>query len=1636
MAKHQNGVCEGSLQKTITFSSSSKNTSRSKTVGVFSLSFGGKNSPLASSDTTANLPTYSLLVGVKLICYESMTAMFNGDHPLAQYSLVGVSPVSDDPTSFRAVTDRGTHLLCSAPTKGCRKVWLSALNAGLEYRLLQESERFNSKHSSRTDAYSADDPDTTTRGVILSPVKPKYPRGVKYKSPVRYCHSCGKVELNKSSESPHYYPAPLPQYGMEERVDLCIRCHTAQGVLEHCDWMEELNAMQQQEQDAMLEARRLVLSKLGRKAKNHRQSTTLAEESKKSDGSTSEDGSSFGGNGNGNGNGSANDDKEIEESDRDATGRLLPKSHTLQLKPLSPDILGLVLESPEGVALQRLSPTLRGLCAQFQQGMIGVLEFVELLEAAIGIRDPAMAELKKEAFRVAGDMGTALKLLYEQCLPPTETSSSGNNSLDSSSSQHRRQSNLGSSDLVSTELLQCILEFFLDLVLEEDELNTLAFFWPQISNIHLQMLPPKDTLSLQKIELLEDFLLTVASKYSIHLAIELVWSHTADLEDALSGSYNGSTTTFCGQRQSAVLRFLCELESLLFDFDTGWGGGSVTAGQFMSPSDHQIELLKSSIGRIQTCRLAAEHERLTRSHRLDKIQKSLGLSSPESPENQAKEAMRVANNADYLSSSLVFTKRLCDIAEKLRFLPVNERRGVLSMELAKLNASGTMGGDPINDIKDNNEGHKRVVRIPVMEGHVFRSKARTPVLLLVETMEESALDKTITDTESVIEETSSTKMVEETIVSKVVVDLADEQSVTDMDIPPKEVMAEAVPVEESRDLEDEVVENFSSNKVVEEVAVAKDVEPDEDSSSQQVETMTKLKENESSMDISRENSTDDKGEVKQNASKEESKDSGELTIQNTNKCEEDANEDEISSILESGEERKVEVSSEVGDLETSEESGSPKIVVGEVDKDKLEGNIELQGGILDQAVVEDDSAPIEDRKVAFEDVVMPELDTVTRSTRLESCQSFDTACSLNTSRHDKVEIPRHALRRFDSPKTKPKIVTPTANRKLVENLMTNVVAKQLHMPNLVSDMNTAVDEKAVVNESHESPASHKPEEQHESDSAMDHKQQQLQRSISPKHFKMKNLGAGSTGQEQCNGLSKTGGTRREVLTAIMTKGLSGSHIIAEQAATGAKRHLQDLERRVAVEALLTGGTDISLGRFRSPGTMDEKREELLSLDIRSLSREDLNDAENKSDNDETMEAIRLLLIQHRVANGSISMNDAAALLAPHPNSRSKKNLTGTIMHNGREFPEIDAGDVDSRLIGCGVLPPPVLQALTLWKGDVISNGELLELVKKDFEFEKQSKIVEQNTDKLNEDAAFWGRFAFGERWAEKRSRIAASSPEAILAGWDLTAIIVKSNDDLRQESFVMQLIELCHEAFQEAELELWLNPYRIISTGRTTGIMSCIRNAMSFDGLKKRPGYGTGGIRGHLQRMTEHAANPGEALQSAQRNFVRSLAAYSLLSYMFLFKDRHNGNIMLDTAGHVIHIDFGFVFGIAPGGSFSLEMSTPFKLTEEMIEVMGGLRSSLFSEFVTLFCCGFLALQSHYDTFATLVEVTSRGSTFPCFDGRDTADIISKMEERFCPDYNNEESVAHALDVIKEAVGSYGTKQYDYFQYLSQGIAR
>jgi phosphatidylinositol 4-kinase len=72
-------------------------------------------------------------------------------------------------------------------------------------------------------------------------------------------------------------------------------------------------------------------------------------------------------------------------------------------------------------------------------------------------------------------------------------------------------------------------------------------------------------------------------------------------------------------------------------------------------------------------------------------------------------------------------------------------------------------------------------------------------------------------------------------------------------------------------------------------------------------------------------------------------------------------------------------------------------------------------------------------------------------------------------------------------------------------------------------------------------------------------------------------------------------------------------------------------------------------------------------------------------------------------------------------------------------------------------------------------------------------------------------------------------------------------------------------------------------------------------------------------------------------NFAESLAGYSLFNYLFNVKDRHNGNILIDSEGHLVHIDFGFMLQSSPGG-MNFETS-PFKLTKEYIDLLGGSHS-------------------------------------------------------------------------------------------------
>ncbi|XP_042492203.1 phosphatidylinositol 4-kinase beta 1-like isoform X2 [Macadamia integrifolia] len=286
----------------------------------------------------------------------------------------------------------------------------------------------------------------------------------------------------------------------------------------------------------------------------------------------------------------------------------------------------------------------------------------------------------------------------------------------------------------------------------------------------------------------------------------------------------------------------------------------------------------------------------------------------------------------------------------------------------------------------------------------------------------------------------------------------------------------------------------------------------------------------------------------------------------------------------------------------------------------------------------------------------------------------------------------------------------------------------------------------------------------------------------------------------------------------------------------------------------------------------------------------------------------------------------------------------------------------------------------------------------------------------------------GELWEVKKERIRKASIHGKLPGWDLCSFIVKSGDDCRQEHLAVQLVSHFYDIFQEAGLPLWLRPYEVLVTSSYTALIETIPDTASLHSIKSR--FPT--ISSLREFFVEKYEENSPSFKLAQRNFVESMAGYSILCYLLQVKDRHNGNLLMDEEGHIIHIDFGFMLSNSPGG-VNFE-SAPFKLTRELLEVMDsdaeGVPSEFFDYFKVLCIQGFLTCRKHAERIILLVEML-QDSGFPCFKGGPRT--IQNLRKRFHLSLT-EECVSLVLSLISSSLDAWRTRQYDYYQRVLNGI--
>ena len=293
-------------------------------------------------------------------------------------------------------------------------------------------------------------------------------------------------------------------------------------------------------------------------------------------------------------------------------------------------------------------------------------------------------------------------------------------------------------------------------------------------------------------------------------------------------------------------------------------------------------------------------------------------------------------------------------------------------------------------------------------------------------------------------------------------------------------------------------------------------------------------------------------------------------------------------------------------------------------------------------------------------------------------------------------------------------------------------------------------------------------------------------------------------------------------------------------------------------------------------------------------------------------------------------------------------------------------------------------------------------------------VLDYDVDQIN---------PFGEPKEKTFEKIYKTSSFKKFRTYRVKCFIAKANDDLLQEMFALQLIKKFEEIFKK--VDIFVKSYEVIITSESSGLIEFLNNTNSIDGILKNipPEW-------DLNKFYRTFFK-GEAFKKAQAAFADSLAGFCLLSYYLDIKDRHNGNIMIDNKGRIMHIDFGFLLGTSPK-NLGFERAQ-FKLTKSYVDILDGLEGKMFKYFKSQMVRGIIEAKKHYEIISTIIKVMSH-SNLACLAGQNIDDVINGLHKKFLFGYKNEQVEQEVETMIKNNYENFWTKKYDQFQYWTNGI--
>jgi len=190
----------------------------------------------------------------------------------------------------------------------------------------------------------------------------------------------------------------------------------------------------------------------------------------------------------------------------------------------------------------------------------------------------------------------------------------------------------------------------------------------------------------------------------------------------------------------------------------------------------------------------------------------------------------------------------------------------------------------------------------------------------------------------------------------------------------------------------------------------------------------------------------------------------------------------------------------------------------------------------------------------------------------------------------------------------------------------------------------------------------------------------------------------------------------------------------------------------------------------------------------------------------------------------------------------------------------------------------------------------------------------------------------------------ASSPllcTLLILGGHKIQILIK-NEDVRTDRLAMNV------SYWIATLTdgIIMPIYNVFPLSLGIGVVEMIPNATTIYEIRKKSTL--------LNFIMTNC--PELKTKTLRERMVSSSAGACLLAFTMGLGDRHLENILVTQTGYLVHVDFGYVLGDDPKHA-----ATPMRITEDMVDAMGGKNSTTFHSFIQRTQKGYAIMRMHAD---------------------------------------------------------------------------